>query len=1398
MHRSFFLIFALVPLLAHSATTLPDEVHLIQPYPRGKADSVLASGQRMIFIPKEQLSALEEAARVSAFVPPASPVPGTVSSVTLDGSVSGAIARLTAEFVVDILEDGPVYVPLISRSIPVLSLRSAGAPLVLTTGGPVPILQEAAQSGAGAWWGVVARGPGRRSITLTLPVPVGRTDDGGSFEITLPAVGASMMTVNLPPGEWDVECAGAALRREPQSAKVEVFPGSGGTVRLAWRQAVRRAVRPRETREVTLEATGEHLASVGEAAVRGQVQFNLRVWTGQVQMLDITKPQGVEVMNIGGPSVDTWEQSGSSIRVHLLSPVQGEERVMVEYLLAMPGPEGAIALPSMAIVGARRQLMHWAVVATTNIEVELAESQGVEVVQPRELPEGLKGGAAGRILVALRGDPSQASAVVRVSRHTDVPVLVASIDQARFLTVVYDAGQQVTTCRYDMRNTTKQFLELTLPSDAQLWDVRVDRQPVRPGLVDGTVLVPLASSLGRSEETSFPVQITYLVPMRHLSILGRLVLQGPRPDLPASRVTWDIRYPDRLLSLRWGGNMEKEAVTAPRRKGSSLRNGRASGTAPTSQMENDLAGRDEDLWQQSRDDRKRPEESKAEVGEEQRMKDLAWEYLQRGASGKGARRSIGKPSVEVAAPAVGQRVRFAQILQQAEAPVVHCVYVAGIRWDRIGVAVVLLALPVIVLRLRRRHVVAAVVVLALEAGATAPPREVLRMVPNDELALLLTGPLNRELAYIPYSRVSSMLASIRSGRAVPLPVAAFLDKVELAMTVEDDEARITGIATLTSVGKGWRATDLVAASARVSRVTVTGAPAALWSSEAGTRVLTESEGVQPLAFEYAADVTVQGNSRSVLCPVPPASGCLLTLTLPLGSSGLTVGGRRVELAMGAKAATAVVPITPTAGVPVSWRYVSPELVLPIIVRQGQAEPTRGRLLAETLTLYSVDTGAIEGRTRVTADIVQGSRDSLVFRLQPGVEVLDVASSSVEDWTVARDGLGRLVVVLKNGSQGRVSLHITHAVTLADSLRAVTIREPAIEDAVRYRGQAGLQVLTSVRVTPVSQSGSTRTDPRDVPQDLWAMATNPILLAYKHIDPAYAIELRIEHQTDIPLLTASVDHAQLLSVISSSGRVVSRAHLTVRNSGEQYLKAFLPEDSRVWSYQVNGTTAAPSRGDDGALRLPVPPSAEGEGVLTPIEIELVWGHDVRLGPLGGRVSLVGPRLEIPCSVVEWDVYVPASRPWLKLSSNLASVPWHESRVGRERASDESRRMAQVNIADYAQPGPSDGWAAGAMPVKVDIPLEGHRLTFSRPMLIGQSPRVALLAAPVVPRGLVVAAIALVILLLWRFSKGMRIKGFVVRACVTAAAALAVCRLVVASAVAGLLWRVVAERKRARRS
>ncbi len=1373
------LVLGLCVAAASSTEKPPSEVHLLLPYPAGKADSVLATKDPLVFIPEHELNALEQAVEATVVRLPDAPVRGVVSSVVVTGEIRDDAAALKAVYVVDLLEDGWLYVPLVGKETPVLSAVSAREELVLSPGGQECVMRQTGPVPMQGYWGALIRGPGRKEIEVDLLLPVTASDGGGFMDLLFPPVGAMSFSLRLPPGQWHATSSvGKAMVKETEGAQLlEVSPGRGGAMRLTWRPRIKRITRISESAKTArIEVNSQNLLSLGEAALKGSVNFKIEVRGGQAQLLKVAIPEGVEVMEVRGANVDTWEQEGPEMLVYLAAPVRGQEQLFLEYLVNLDGPSGIVSVPAFVVGGAQRQRGEWAVVATTNIEVELEGQEGVEVLQARELADELRGRVAGRILQAFRGDPAKMHISLRISRHRDVPVLVAVIDDARISTVVYPTGEHVTSCTYVVRNTTKQFLELILPPHAELWHVRVNRQPVRPGMVNGKVLLPLASSVGRGQEQAFPVELTYMIPRAAPGLFGLLEIQGPSPDLPCSRLAWTVNYPDQVRPVRWGGNVELV-------KGRSVRGlGEISKTSDDLRIRGGSAGEifyqaDEPIHAPS-DSRSRLEGStsvrdfleQGEKAELDRMYEEKAAYDRKGGKllqqlRKQGRRNVGKPSVSVRMPEVGNRVEFRQILQKDEKPTISCWYVqAGSPGRLYAWAIGLLVVLLILLRVaRQRRAGAALLVLLLFFGSSSgeeqsSPREVLRMVPQSELEGLFAGGSRQEQVFLPISRVRNLIAKLGDpARFVPAVTSSFLDGMSLVVSVGEDEALVEGSGAVVSVGPGWRYMDLLSSSARPAEILLDGEAAPLWTQGQGTRLLVEGEKSHVLHMKYHVSVSSQGNSRTVSLPLPPTGGMELSVVLPRGSSGLKVDGKRIDLVDDGDSMTGSMPLMGNRSVQLTWRFVPPELVLPSAVRPREGEPGRGKLLAEGLTLFSVDAGVIEGRTGLTIDIIQGVLDTLAFDVSPGMELLEVSSSSMVDWVVEEADTGQmLIVLLKPQTKGRVYLDLLYELQLPDTVTSRMVLEPALRGAMRFRGEMGVQVLTSLRVTSTSQDGATRTDPADLPTILWNRAENPILLAFKYIDPAYRVGLKLEQQQDIALLTASVDREDLLTVVSPAGRAVHRALFTLRNSGEQFLRVVLPENVQIWSYMVNGQSFAPGRSEDGSYRLPVSASRERDGKLAPLQLELVWVEEHGALPPMGKMELSGPELDLPCSVVDWTLYLPSKRNWFRFGSNLTKTHGRARIMTQTAVDNEDQQeltiMRQLNIAQAPASSGGAGLEAGAMPVKVSIPLEGERKDFSRVMLLGGTPTIAAWSAAPVPPFLGAIVGMVVLLLLWRYGPG----------------------------------------------
>ena len=143
-------------------------------------------------------------------------------------------------------------------------------------------------------------------------------------------------------------------------------------------------------------------------------------------------------------------------------------------------------------------------------------------------------------------------ALVAVRRFDDAAVLEALVDSARFTSVVADDGQMMTEMALTVRNNGRQFLEVELPANAQVWSAFVAGQPVKPSLRDGKLLLPIQSS--GADDGSMAVELTYVGTNVFPKTRGEVGFTSPKFDVPLKNAHWEVYLPPDYdyLDLRKG------------------------------------------------------------------------------------------------------------------------------------------------------------------------------------------------------------------------------------------------------------------------------------------------------------------------------------------------------------------------------------------------------------------------------------------------------------------------------------------------------------------------------------------------------------------------------------------------------------------------------------------------------------------------------------------------------------------------------------------------------------------------------------------------------------------------------------------------------------------------------
>jgi hypothetical protein len=227
-----------------------------------------------------------------------------------------------------------------------------------------------------------------------------------------------------------------------------------------------------------------------------------------------------------------------------------------------------------------------AVEALSALEIRPALVEQLSSLDIHELPQQLVLKTTNPILLAYEyvyAVPPFRLAL-HITRHKEIEVQEAVIEQAHYRTLCTRDGLAVTAARFTVRNARRQFLRLELPEGSEVWSVFVNRKAEKPALArqagdekGRSMLIKMVSSAA-----GFPLEIVYVQPVPTMNLIGVLDAALPRPDMVVTRTRWDVflpigvRYgvPDSTLDLIVAGvETNPRAAAADARHGSSASTG---------------------------------------------------------------------------------------------------------------------------------------------------------------------------------------------------------------------------------------------------------------------------------------------------------------------------------------------------------------------------------------------------------------------------------------------------------------------------------------------------------------------------------------------------------------------------------------------------------------------------------------------------------------------------------------------------------------------------------------------------------------------------------------------------------------------------------------------------------
>ena len=309
-----------------------------------------------------------------------------------------------------------------------------------------------------------------------------------------------------------------------------------------------------ERQQGKYDAQVDTLISLGEVTLRGSAGIRLDVKSGGLLALDLQLPNGVNVLNVAGPSIRQHRvlDAGDAqrIAVEFTQEMTGQFQLEVNYEHILADQQSAVAVPTITVSGAEVQHGRIAVEALTAVEIQATEAVHLSTLAINELPQQLVLKTTNPILLSYKyvnaDQPHRLS--LSMTRHEELAVQVAAIETANYQTLVTADGLAVTTARFDVRNSRQQFLRLGLPAGSEVWSVFVNGQPEKParasradGISDQDILIRMLNAT-----SGFPVEVIFATPVESLGVFGQITARLPQPDMVVTQTLWELFLPQGL------------------------------------------------------------------------------------------------------------------------------------------------------------------------------------------------------------------------------------------------------------------------------------------------------------------------------------------------------------------------------------------------------------------------------------------------------------------------------------------------------------------------------------------------------------------------------------------------------------------------------------------------------------------------------------------------------------------------------------------------------------------------------------------------------------------------------------------------------------------------------------
>ena len=529
IRKAFVLVLIYSFIAGQSAMAMGEERTVLPLPPSGNVTLSLAEYNRLVDLAAKATRKHEQP-----------PIPYTLERAGLKLRVG------TDSVLGTVLLDGQVFtkneakVPLAS-GMTILNARQEGHTL--------PLFEEGQTATA------VLPGQSAFSVSLDAGLPLAIETGRASFNLPVPSAGSARLTLAIPGEHTDVHISpGLITSRISQKGEttVEAALVPGQTANIWW--ATREVAAPAAPRELRFLSDVKTLVSVSESDLKIAALADITVLQGQPAEFVVNVPEDFEITDVSGATVDSSEQDGSELTIHLTAGSQKSHQVLITMERELK--DSSAQAPFISFKNSQRETGEVLVEGAGAMELTAKEGGSLKRMDVKEVNPYLRSLAHSPLQAAFRyhREPNEAPTLALAwTRFPDSSVLAAIAERAVVTTLVTSEGRSLTEVALTLRNQAQPFMKVDLPQGATIVSADVAGEKVKPVQGPDGNRIPLLRPNFRPTDL-YTVSFVFMHSGTPFAKKGGSEISLPSMDVPISVMEWEVFLPDQYKVKHFGGD----------------------------------------------------------------------------------------------------------------------------------------------------------------------------------------------------------------------------------------------------------------------------------------------------------------------------------------------------------------------------------------------------------------------------------------------------------------------------------------------------------------------------------------------------------------------------------------------------------------------------------------------------------------------------------------------------------------------------------------------------------------------------------------------------------------------------------------------------------------------------